>query len=298
MTIGTTHEFDVAEEPAVVDAHSYTRITLARLHMISLGLCLNPDCRERLLSPREPRQPFSAATAALVADVAHIHSPNPGGPRHAADMTVDELRSYPNLLLLCPRCHRKVDGSPDLYPADALRAWKAVREQEAPGVLAGHPSLLATVVDAITREAAFDQSPGSADSLLSYEVTDKIDQNHMVESSWLVREYAVFQAPLLALYAELEQHNPVLKTGLLRFVAQQYQLVKNGFIAARRPTDQRPARQVVAENSDEIFGAVHAALVDLVLRARPGLPWEQASFGVLIVTVDAFLACKVMEPPR
>jgi len=281
----------------MVDAHSYTPTTLARLHMISLGLCMNPECREHLLSQHDGRQPFSAATAALVADVAHIHSPRPDGPRHALDMTVDELRDYPNLLLLCQRCHRKVDGSPHLYPADALYMWKAVREREAQGVLTHNPLLLTTVVDAITREAAFDQPPNSPESLLPYDVTDKIDHNQMVESAYLVHEYAVFQAPLLALYAELEQQNPVLKTSLLRFVAQEYQMVKNRFIAADTAS-HLTAGEIVAAHSDEIFTTVLATLVDLVLRGTPRLPWEQAYFGVLIVTVDAFMACKVMEPPR
>jgi len=290
-------EFDEAEGYAMVDAHSYTPTTLAKLQMISLGLCMNPDCRERLLSQHDPRQPFSAATAALVVNTAHIHSPKPNGPRHIADMTVDDLRGYHNLLLLCPRCHSKIDGSPDLYPADTLRDWKTVREQEAQGVLTRNPLLLTTVVDAITREAAFDQSPASPDSLLPYEVTDKIDQNRMVESAWIVHEYAVFQAPLLAVYAELEQQNPYLKTSLLRFVAEQYQMVKNRFIAAE-PSSRLSAGEIVATHSDEIFSAVHARLADLVLRATPGVSWEQASFGALIVTVDAFIACKVMEPPR
>jgi len=39
------------------------------------------------------------------------------------------------------------------------------------------------------------------------------------------------------------------------------------------------------------------SLTDLVTASNPTLAYEAVSFGVLIVVVDAFIDCKVLEPP-
>ena len=60
-------------------------------------------------------------------EVAHIHPASAGGPRPWGDETYTEdfLRSYANLILLCPRHHKTIDDNWEDYPADEVMAWKA-----------------------------------------------------------------------------------------------------------------------------------------------------------------------------
>lgn len=62
---------------------------------------------------------------------AHIHAASPGGPRYLATMTVEERRSFGNIIWLCQTCSTIIDRDPDAYSADTLKAWKTSAEARA-----------------------------------------------------------------------------------------------------------------------------------------------------------------------
>jgi len=86
--------------------------------MDSAGYCANPGCRASLY------EEFQDGRVATVYDLAHIIARSRQGPRGEEPLGEDERDAYRNLILLCPRCHRLVDGNPAEYPVHMLGEWK------------------------------------------------------------------------------------------------------------------------------------------------------------------------------
>lgn len=59
---------------------------------------------------------------------AHIVAEQSSGPRGNSSLTADERNSYPNLILLCPTCHTKIDKAPGDYPIERLHLIKTQHE--------------------------------------------------------------------------------------------------------------------------------------------------------------------------
>ena len=83
------------------------------------GYCSNPECRTKLSSLEDEKNPF------LLGEMAHIVARNVGGPRAAAQAGANV---YENLILLCPTCHTKIDKAPRSFPIELLSNWKAQHE--------------------------------------------------------------------------------------------------------------------------------------------------------------------------
>ncbi|MCK4376771.1 MAG: HNH endonuclease, partial [Actinomycetia bacterium] len=61
----------------------------------------------------------------VVGDECHIVSDRPNGPRHNPEFLIDEIDSYPNIILLCRIHHKMVDDQSEKFTADFLRRLKA-----------------------------------------------------------------------------------------------------------------------------------------------------------------------------
>lgn len=97
-----------------------------RLWMRSGGLCAHPDCSEWLVFEDIDKTPVN------VADKAHIigHSEKgPRGDREAADIPEEDIHSDRNIILLCKKHHKIVDGNKKRYPPEVLREWKEDHER-------------------------------------------------------------------------------------------------------------------------------------------------------------------------
>jgi hypothetical protein len=71
----------------------------------------------------------SASLAGLIfGEEAHVIARTPGGPRGKAEPR-DSIDTYPNLILLCPEDHKRIDDQPDEYSPTRLRTLKAQHEQ-------------------------------------------------------------------------------------------------------------------------------------------------------------------------
>jgi hypothetical protein len=63
-----------------------------------------------------------------IGEQAHIVAEEDGGPRGHSVLTADERNSYPNLILLCPTCHTKIDKASGDYPIEKLHSIKTQHE--------------------------------------------------------------------------------------------------------------------------------------------------------------------------
>ena len=86
--------------------------------------CAMPDCRRILVIDRTACDP-----ASLVAAICHIKGEKPASARYDANMSDTERNAHPNLILVCPSCHKKIDDKPNTYTADKLSEIK--RDHEA-----------------------------------------------------------------------------------------------------------------------------------------------------------------------
>ena len=93
------------------------RATREQLFADSGGFCQKPDCSNPVFSEER-------STWVSIAEVAHIISASPGGPRPGRSIARRNLGDYYNLLLFCANCHRIVDKADRDYPEQDLHEWK------------------------------------------------------------------------------------------------------------------------------------------------------------------------------
>ncbi|MEV7801934.1 Shedu immune nuclease family protein [Microbispora sp. NPDC088329] len=87
---------------------------LKKVYSLSGGLCAFPDCKA----------PRSLDDGTPLVEVAYISSPIPGGLRYDSNKPMVELRSYDNLILLCPSHHVLVDRDAERYTAERLASMR------------------------------------------------------------------------------------------------------------------------------------------------------------------------------
>jgi hypothetical protein len=111
--------------------HDYTRGTTAALLTLARGTCYYPSCPVPIFIFVDGKPQPNYTTA-------HIRAANPNGPRYVREMTDEERRDLPNLVLLCTGHHNAVDGRDrDKYTIELLEKWKSDREKEGLAVLRG-----------------------------------------------------------------------------------------------------------------------------------------------------------------
>lgn len=85
--------------------------------------CAFPGCDESLIF-------HDRGKTTVVAEIAHIRSEVPNGPRHDPGYT-DDIDGPTNLLLLCGKHHRPVDRHEISYTIAELEGWKTVQRASA-----------------------------------------------------------------------------------------------------------------------------------------------------------------------
>lgn len=93
------------------------------LYGLSRGRCYAPDCDQ-------PVVVLDGGEPVFVGEIAHIIAAVASGPR--GDAEVADREAFENLLILCGRHHKVIDGARtrDRYPVEVLREWKTKREAD------------------------------------------------------------------------------------------------------------------------------------------------------------------------
>ncbi|OLT18746.1 hypothetical protein BJF80_14205 [Serinicoccus sp. CUA-874] len=108
-------------------SRNYTKLTI-KLLFGQARQCGYPGCRTPLIYEDRGRK-------TVVAEIAHIRSEAPGGPRHDPGF-VGDLDGPDNLLLLCGVHHKPVDRHDAIYSVEELEAWKKAQAEGADGGVA------------------------------------------------------------------------------------------------------------------------------------------------------------------
>jgi hypothetical protein len=135
----------------------YSWTTIKTLFGMSCNSCAMDGCEQKLTDPKWHQ---------VNADIAHIRGEKPGAARYDASITPAERDGYPNLMLMCPGCHRRIDRlEPDLFPVDRLLEMKGRHEERCSGKWAPdeqldrYAELLLVAVDEVAPQAHITGPP-------------------------------------------------------------------------------------------------------------------------------------------
>lgn len=184
------------------------------------GLCSMPDCRAKLTQNAE-----AVAAAAALGQMAHIVAEEEDGPRGKSSLLLPERNSYPNLILLCPSCHTKIDKAELVkdYPIEKLHYIKSMHEQWVEESLVGGRDVAkeaadlvyTTLIDSVVNDCMLESWTGWISGFVAVFPNCNMSVFHNLQMFWEKIQTAVWpgtNAELEAALKALEQAT----SGILR----------------------------------------------------------------------------------
>lgn len=258
----------------------YKPSVVKRLFMLSGARCANPICSNSLLGIDD---------VTIISQIVHIEAASPDGPRYNSQMIDDQRRAFDNLLLLCLPCHAIVDNPENTqkYTVPVLRQWKEHRERSQKAERLRNSNLLRIAINAIA-DADVDPDAMKQDLIKAVNPEEKILYNSVKRNKSLIDEYKVCYSKVNSIYAELEKQGSFKKEKLLRNINAIYLKVMGKYVV-----DSPNKMEIIREKADDIFDEVQEELLEFIPENA-----ENSYFEVLLIMVDAFIRCKILEEPK
>jgi hypothetical protein len=168
---------------------------------------------------------------------------------------------------------------------------KVMREGVEQNKLARHPSVLSTVIQRIAKsEMLVQPEEGGPENAPNTE--EKITYNNVVRYRYTIESYSGYQAKLNRLYEEFEAQGSQMRAHIFRYVKTLYMQEKGKY----------PTVENLREHADDIIEAVQGRMQTMVEKSDgdeslPRPEEELLEMGVLVVLVDAFMCCRILEEP-
>jgi len=96
-----------------------TPATVKKLFALSGNGCSFNDCNNKIIDD-----------GIVIGEICHIESAEEGGKRYNERSNDEQRRSFANLTLMCPSCHKKIDSDEINYNVDLLKSWKISHEEK------------------------------------------------------------------------------------------------------------------------------------------------------------------------
>lgn len=264
-------------------ARNYKISTIKRLFALSGNQCAFYNCNQQIVR--------SDATN-LMTQICHIEGADNGGERYNPSSNDNYRRSFENLMLLCPNHHVETNNV-DTYTVGILQKMKEDHESmmlhsaSSKGVLTRRPSVLNTVINQIgillfkNQEPTFPRVPPNPE--------EKILYNNIVRYKPIIEEYKVYHGKLNQIYSEIERNGSPKKELLLLNIRTLYLNEKKKYRDFNK----------VKEHADDIIAAIEKELWKIIENSNntPDISYEEIQIGMLIILVDAFMRCKILEEP-
>lgn len=274
----------MANKKTIDKARQYKPSTIRRLDTLSGNECANPNCINKLIAEDG---------VSIISKICHIAAASKGGPRYDENMTDDERRAYENLILLCDEHHVIVDNKENesKYPVALLKKWKSDHEKKTLESISGkdllskQPSALNKVINAIASN--IDEMLDLPETLNAPNTEAKISFNNVKRYERIIREFAVYQIKLNRIYEIIEKEGSAKKAMVLHSIKRIYLEVSSKY-------------DEVKNNSDAIIDDVIENIMDKVDKAPNKLnelDQETIDFSLMIIIVDAFMRCNILEEP-
>ena len=268
-------------------ARNYSTLTRMRLYALSRNNCAFPNCPVQLLNAEDETN-FS--------NICHIEDANPNlhkSDRYNPDMSDDQRRDFKNLILLCPNHHIETNDT-EKYTVKVLQNMKRNHESQTKQSWSGqdligkHPSALNTVIGHIGTNFFDDSLPN--EPITAPDPAMKIEFNNVIQYKPIIEEYSVYQGRLSKIYDEIERIGSTKKELVLRNIKKLYLKEKGKY----------SIMDDVKDNADSIISNVESDLwkiIDKSENANNNLPIEAIEISLLVILVDAFMRCNILEEP-
>ena len=268
-------------------ARQYKPSTVRRLDTLSGNECAQPTCSKRLIAEDG---------ISIISKICHIAAASEEGPRYDRKMNDDERRGFDNLILLCDEHHVIIDNKANetIYPTSLLKKWKDDHEKKIielisnKNLLSKHPLALNKVINTIGRK--MDDVLDLTEAINAPNTDLKITFNNIKRYESVIREFAPYQGKLNKIYEEIEKEGSTKKELVLHNIKRIYFNVK----------EEYESFEEIKLNADKIFDQVIERMWDNIGNAPnklDELDQETVEFSLMIVIVDAFMRCNILEEP-
>jgi len=157
--------------------------------------------------------------------------------------------------------------------------------------LSRNTSLLGMAIDAIADAKLDFPEAIKKESLKAFGIENKIKFNSLKRNKSTVEKYFVFYSKINTLYSELEAEGSFKKENLLRNINLLYLKAKGKYVE-----DSSEPQMIIQENADNIYEDVEEAMFAIIEAENKNFI-EDATFGISVILVDAFIKCKILEEP-
>ena len=262
------------------------------LFALSGNQCAFPDCEQLMIAEDKKT---------IVGIICHIEAVSPNGARFNKSMTVDERRHRDNLILLCGKHHSIIDNRENIndYPVALLKKMKKKHELKMSELMSKnnlidkYPSVLGEVIMQLGSMSLFDENNDDIQTAPSPE--EKITYNNIVDYRFIIEEYRVYQGRLNKIYQEIEKQGSLKKASIQMSIKSIY---------LKEKAKYRDFKEI-QNNADRIIDSVKDQLLERFLDqiksesydANENISIEAVNNSILIVVVDAFMNCQILEEP-
>jgi hypothetical protein len=268
-------------------ARQYKPSTVRRLDTLSGNECANPSCSKKLIAEDG---------ISIISKICHIAAASKEGPSYDEKMTDDDRRGFDNLILLCDEHHVIIDNKENeaLYLTSLLKKWKCDHEKKilelisSKNLLSKHPLSLNKVINTIGNK--MDEILDLSESENAPNTEIKILFNNIIRYEPIIREFAPYQVKLNKIYEVIEKEGSTKKELVLHNIKRVYLSVKAEYNDIEE----------IRKNADIILDKVIEKIWDNIDNAPNKLDdfdQETIDFSLMIVIVDAFMRCKILEEP-
>lgn len=269
-------------------SRNYSDLTIKRLFSLSGNRCAFPECSIVFLNWDNDTN-FS--------NICHIEDANANthkADRYNPHMTPSDRASYKNLILLCPNHHNETND-PLKYTVDGLRKMKREHENSILKLTTGqnlivkNSSILSILINQVGSSLLVEDF--NEDNASAPNTDEKINFNNIVLYKPVIEEYSIFQGKLNSIYEEIENQGSSKKDFLLQNIRTLYLKEKGKYKGITE----------IRINADSIFENIENELWNIIEvsdNLSKDLPIEALKMAVLIVMVDAFMRCKILEEPN
>lgn len=268
-------------------ARKYKPSTVRRLDTLSGNECAHPNCNKKLIAEDG---------ISIISKICHIAAASKEGPRFDERMTDEERRGFDNLILLCDEHHVMIDNreNESEYPTTLLKKWKKDHEKKilelisSKNLLSKHPLALNKVINVVGSN--MDEILDLPETANAPNTETKILFNNVKRYESIIREFAPYQVKLNKIYEIIEKEGSTKKELVLHNIKRVYLRIKSEYNTIEE----------IRKNADIILDKVIETILDNVAKAPNKLnefDQETIDFSLMIVIVDAFMRCNILEEP-
>lgn len=233
----------------------------------------------------------------IISKICHISAANKNGPRYDESMTDDDRRGFDNLILLCDEHHVMIDNKDNesKYSVSLLKEWKTnhvlkvMELMSSKNLLSAHPLALNTLVNILGSK--MNEILDLPEALEAPNTAVKISYNNLKRYKLIIREYAPYQIKLNKIYEEIEKEGSNKKYIILNMIKMIYIRIRGEYNDLCE----------IKENSDAIMDKVIDHIWEKIEDAPNKIEQfdqETIEFSLMIIIVDAFMRCNILEEPQ